>query len=89
MRFLKVTKIAVARSENLGRHAVLGGNNVPTLVEVGLADLQKKTEGGGLALPLATALLRHRSFQKRRLTPQWNCISLLKEQFMFQLVHGK
>ena len=38
---------AVARSENLGRHVVLGGDNVPTLVEVGLTDLQKKTEGGG------------------------------------------
>ena len=37
---------AVARSENPGRHVVLGGDNVPTLVEVGLTDLQK-TEGRG------------------------------------------
>ena len=30
---------AVARSENLGGHVVLGGDNVPPLVEIGLADL--------------------------------------------------
>ena len=32
---------AVARSENPGGHVVLGGDNVPSLVEIGLADLPK------------------------------------------------
>ena len=43
---------AVARSENLGGHVVLGGDNVPPLVEKGLADLPKS----GGAPPLATGL---------------------------------
>ena len=30
---------AVARSENSGGHAVLGGDNVPFLVDIGLTDL--------------------------------------------------
>ena len=30
---------AVARSENPGRHVILGGDNVPPLVEIGLTDL--------------------------------------------------
>ena len=30
---------AVARSENPGGHIVLGGDNVPPLVEIGLTDL--------------------------------------------------
>ena len=30
---------AVARSENLGGHVILGGDNVPPLVEIGLTDL--------------------------------------------------
>ena len=42
----KVTHIrAVARSENPGGHVVLGGDNVPPLVEIGLTDLTKS--GGG------------------------------------------
>ena len=48
---------AVARSENPGGHVVLGGDNVPPLVEIGLADLPKS--GGArapLAPPLATGL---------------------------------
>ena len=32
---------AVARSENPGWHALLGGDNVPPLVEIGLTDLSK------------------------------------------------
>ena len=39
---------AVARSENLGGHIVLGGDNVPPLVEIGLADLPKM---GGTSPP--------------------------------------
>ena len=48
---------AVARSENPGGHIVLGGNNVPPLVEIGLTDLPKS--GGARvppAPPLATGL---------------------------------
>ena len=40
---------AVARSENLGGHVVLGGDNVPPLVEIGLTDLPKT--GGAYAPP--------------------------------------
>ena len=40
---------AVARFENLGGHIVLGGNNVPPLVEIGLTDLPKS--GGGTCPP--------------------------------------
>ena len=36
---------AVARSENPGGHVVLDGDNVPTLVEIGLADLPKSGVG--------------------------------------------
>ena len=43
---------AVARSENPGGHIVLGGDNVPPLVEIGLTDLSKS----GGAPPLATGL---------------------------------
>ena len=32
---------AVAKSENPGGHVVLGGDNVPPLVEIGLTDLPK------------------------------------------------
>ena len=50
---------AVARSENLGVHEILGGDNVPPLVEIGLTDL---TKSGGArsppAPPLATGLQR-------------------------------
>ena len=49
---------AIARSENPGGHVVLGGDNVPPLVEIGLADLPKS--GGARAPPappLATGLL--------------------------------
>ena len=48
---------AVARSENPGGHVILGGDNVPSLVEIGLADLPKS--GGAQAPPappLATGL---------------------------------
>ena len=44
---------AVARSENPGGLVVLGGDNVPPLVEIGLADLPKT---GGPSPLLATAL---------------------------------
>ena len=47
----------VARSENPGGLVVLGGDNVPHLVEIGLTDLPKT--GGAKAPPappLATAL---------------------------------
>ena len=40
---------AVARSENPGGHIVLGGDNVPPLVEIGLTDLSKS---GGAYSPL-------------------------------------
>ena len=40
---------AVARSENPGGHIVLGGDNVPPLVEIGLTDLSKS--GGGTCPP--------------------------------------
>ena len=49
---------AVARSENLGGHIVLGVNNVPPQVEIGLTDLPKS--GGARAPPappLATGLI--------------------------------
>ena len=49
---------AVARSKNLGGHIVLGADNVPPLVEIGLTDLSKS--GGAQAPPapsLATGLL--------------------------------
>ena len=53
-----VSSRAVARSENLGGHVALGGDNVPPLVEIGLTDLPKT--GGGAhappAPPLATGL---------------------------------
>ena len=45
---------AVARFENPGGLVVLGGDNVPPLVEIGLTDLPKT--GGATAPPLATAL---------------------------------
>ena len=32
---------AVARSENPGGHVIMGGDNVPPLVEIGLTDLPK------------------------------------------------
>ena len=41
---------AVARSENPGGLVVMGGENVPSLVEIGLTDLPK-TGGGGLSPP--------------------------------------
>jgi hypothetical protein len=44
---------AVARSENLGGHIVLGGDNVPPLVEIGSTDLPKCPP----APPLATGPL--------------------------------
>ena len=52
------TSRAVARSENTGGHIVLGGDNVPPLVEIGLTDLPK-TGGHVVPLgpPLATGLL--------------------------------
>ena len=40
---------AVARSENPGGLVVLGGDNLPPLVEIGLTDLPKT---GGLATAL-------------------------------------
>ena len=50
---------AVARSVNPGGLVVLGGDNVPPLVEIGLTDLPKT--GGAKAPPapppLATALI--------------------------------
>ena len=39
---------AVARSKNPGGHIVLGGDNVPPLVEIGLTDLPKS---GGARAP--------------------------------------
>ena len=40
---------AVASSENPGGHVILGGENVPPLVEIGLTDLLKS--GGAMAPP--------------------------------------
>ena len=40
---------AVARSENPGGYIVMGGDNVPPLVEIGLTDLPKT--GGARAPP--------------------------------------
>ena len=51
---------AVERSENPGGLVVMGGDNVPPLVEIGLTDLPKTWGGGAKALPapkLATPLL--------------------------------
>ena len=39
---------AVARSEYPGGHIVLGGDNVPPLVEIGLTDLSKSGGATGL-----------------------------------------
>ena len=47
---------AVARSENLGGHVILGGENVPPLVEIGLTDLPKS--GGGARAPPAPPLAK-------------------------------
>ena len=62
----------VARSENLGGRVVLGEDNVPPLVEIGLTDLPKS---GGTMAPLAPpgttglhyviAELRHRKIHRR------------------------
>ena len=46
---------AVARFENLGGHIVLGGNNVPPQVEIGLTDLPKS---GGARAPRPPRLRR-------------------------------
>ena len=46
---------ALARSENLGGHVVLGGNNLPPLVEIGLSDPSKT---GGARAPPAPPRLR-------------------------------
>ena len=51
---------AVARSENLGGHIVLGGDNVPPPVEIGLIELSKSGRAQPPAPPLATGL----SFQQ-------------------------
>ena len=48
--YLLVHIRAVARSENPGGHVVLGGDNVPPLVEIGLTD-PPKTGGGGFVPP--------------------------------------
>ena len=48
---------AVARSENRGGLVVLGGENVPPLVEIGLTDLPK-TGGGGHVPPRPPQLRR-------------------------------
>ena len=47
---------AVTRSENQGGLVVMGGDNVPPLVEIGLTDMPK-TGGAKAPPPLATALL--------------------------------
>ena len=60
---LHITCRAVARSENPGGHIVLGGDNVPPLVEIGLSDLSKS---GGSALASTDCLLRSFSDLKRR-----------------------
>ena len=58
---------AVARSENLEGHVVLGGDNVPPLVEIGLNGLPKT---GGvrapLAPPLAIGLQENQGFKEAR-----------------------
>ena len=54
----------VSRSENLGGQVVLGGDNVPPLVEIGLTDLPKT--GGGVRPRTATGMdgtLPHCSFE--------------------------
>ena len=43
-----------ARVKNLGGHIVLGGDNVPPLVEIGLTDPPKS---GGARAPLASHLV--------------------------------
>ena len=48
---------AVAWSENPGGHIVLGGDNVPPLVEIGLTDLPKT--GGARAPPAPTLASAH------------------------------
>ena len=52
--FNEIDYRAVARSENPGGHVLLGGDNVPPLVEIGLTGLSKS--GGACAPPLATGL---------------------------------
>ena len=48
---------AVARSENLEGHIVLGGDNVPPLVEIGLTDRPKSGARASPTHTLATGLL--------------------------------
>ena len=56
---------AVARSEDLGGHIVMGGDNVPPLVEIGLTDLPKS---GGARAPPAPLLRRAHSDLKCLIT---------------------
>ena len=49
---------AVARSENLVGHVILGGDNLPPLVEIGLTDLTKSGGARAPRPPLATGLQR-------------------------------
>ena len=60
LELLQIRLRAIARSENLGGHVVLGGNNVPPLVEIGLSD-PSKTGGARAppAPPLETGLCIH------------------------------
>ena len=55
---------AVARSENSGGHVVLGGDNMPFLVDIGLNDLPKTG-----APPLATGLYLYLLYSKRIVKP--------------------
>ena len=52
--YMCIISRAVARSENPGGHVLLGGDNMPPLVEMGLTDLPKS----GGPPPLATGLIR-------------------------------
>ena len=47
---------AIARSEHLGGHVVLGGDNVPPLVEIGLTGLAKTGRGEYVPPPLPPRL---------------------------------
>ena len=89
---------AVARSENLGGHIVLGGDNVPPLVEIGLIDLPK-SEGHVPPRPprLRRAWLGGRGWLSEAVTPTislsfYNIISISSKDinhFVFHLPSNK
>ena len=66
---------AVARSENPRGHVILGGDNVPSLVEIGLTDLPKS---GGHVPPRSprrqrqAAVIVNKSYESVLFISNWN-----------------